>query len=160
MVTLAFAICWLPIHTLELLKYSGSSVFHNLLRSYPKVLYAIRAFTHALSYFNSCLNPYLYALLNRNFCFDLIDIMPTCFTHCTYDEIIQRKSSNLNTKPVSSVVTVHNDNPLSKRRDNDNDDDEDDDDEELFCFGQSKSTHVDVSCQAELLRPSIACSRM
>ena len=157
--TLAFAICWLPIHTLELLKYSDSSVFFNLLGSYPKVLYAIRAFTHALSYFNSCLNPYLYALLNRNFCFDLIGIMPACFTHCTY-EIVQRKSSNLNTKPASSAVTVHNESTLSKRDDNDNDDEEIDDEEELLCFGQTEATHVDASCQLGSRRPLTACSQI
>ena len=152
-VTLAFAICWLPIHTLELMMCSQSSLLHSLIRSYPKVLYAIRALTHALAYFNSCLNPYLYALLNRNFCFDLIDIIPCCFVCAKTKEIHKKKNSNLNT----NLASLFDDQPVSQARPNeDNDDDEEDDDEEdkLLHFSKLKSTNVDASCQVELLRLS------
>ncbi|UJR21441.1 hypothetical protein I4U23_024527 [Adineta vaga] len=64
--TLAFAICWLPIHILEILNCSQllSPLFH---KEHFYVLETIRMIAHALSYFNSCLNPFLYALLNKNY---------------------------------------------------------------------------------------------
>jgi hypothetical protein len=35
--------------------------------NHPSLLDAIRGIAHALSYFNSCLNPFLYALVNKEF---------------------------------------------------------------------------------------------
>jgi len=35
--------------------------------NFPTLLDVIRAIAHALSYFNSCLNPVLYALINKEF---------------------------------------------------------------------------------------------
>ncbi|CAF0969521.1 unnamed protein product [Didymodactylos carnosus] len=75
-VTLAFAICWLPIQTLELLKCTRSPLLLVFIH-YPKLLNRIRIISHALAYFNSCLNPCLYALLNRNFCADVVRLIPT-----------------------------------------------------------------------------------
>ncbi len=64
--TLAFALCWLPINILELLNCSQLlSEFY-----YTEHFYALntaRMIAHALSYFNSCLNPFLYALLNKSY---------------------------------------------------------------------------------------------
>ncbi|CAF1599222.1 unnamed protein product [Didymodactylos carnosus] len=74
-VTLVFAICWLPIQTLELLNCTKSPLLRTFSYRHPKLLNRIRIVSHALSYFNSCLNPYLYALLNRNFCADAINVI-------------------------------------------------------------------------------------
>jgi galanin receptor 2 len=63
--TCAFAICWLPIHTLELL--NCKRMLDTFYDNYPSLLDTSRAIAHALSYFNSCLNPVLYALINREF---------------------------------------------------------------------------------------------
>jgi hypothetical protein len=66
--TLAFALCWLPIHVLEIL--NCTQIISA--RFYYEHFYALntaRMIAHALSYFNSCLNPFLYALLNKSFFF-------------------------------------------------------------------------------------------
>ena len=91
---MAFAICWLPIHVLELMKCANASLLHELIQLYPKVLYSFRAFTHALAYFNSCLNPYLYALLNRNFCLDLVDVIPSWRPCCKQSAILEIGHTN------------------------------------------------------------------
>ena len=66
--TLAFALCWLPIHILEMLNCSqllDDSFYVN----HTEELDAARLIAHGLSYFNSCLNPFLYALLNQGYFF-------------------------------------------------------------------------------------------
>jgi hypothetical protein len=146
-VTLAFAICWLPIHVLELMKCADSSILYTLIRSYPKVLYTIRALTHALAYFNSCLNPYLYALLNRNFCFDLIDIIPSCLTCSKQSEILRSKNAHPNMNFILSTEMPSED--LFQKRQHHDDDDEEDDDDEIYYNEKAKQTNM--SCQIELL---------
>lgn len=93
--TLAFAICWLPIHVIELTKCVNPAGLTRLIDSYPQLLHSIRVFTHALAYLNSCLNPYLYALLNRNFCHDLATVFPCRQTCCksaeTNDKLAKMK---------------------------------------------------------------------
>ncbi|CAF0979606.1 unnamed protein product [Adineta ricciae] len=148
-VTLAFALCWLPIHILELMKCSKLSILYIVARSHPKVLYTIRAFAHALAYFNSCLNPYLYALLNRNFCFDLIGIIPTCLTCTKQSQKILMPDSNRNVRMTSTCVLSNE--SLHKKR-SDNDDDDDDDDEDMYCNNGNTQTDHTVNCQFELLR--------
>ncbi|CAF0723082.1 unnamed protein product [Adineta ricciae] len=64
--TLSFAICWLPIHVLEILNCS-QLLSPSLLERHVYILQIIRMIAHALSYFNSCLNPFLYALLNKTY---------------------------------------------------------------------------------------------
>ncbi|CAF3384516.1 unnamed protein product [Rotaria sp. Silwood1] len=143
-VTLAFAICWLPIHILELMKCANSSILYALIRSYPKVLYSIRAFTHALAYFNSCLNPYLYALLNRNFCCDLIDIIPTRFVrHCRM-RTLETNTSNPKEKYLSPTI-IPNETLLKQELHI-----HDVADDEIDYNEKAKLKTVDVSCQIEL----------
>ncbi|XP_016971787.1 allatostatin-A receptor [Drosophila rhopaloa] len=59
-VVLAFAICWLPIHVILVLKalnlYGGS---------HSSVI--IQIISHVVAYTNSCINPILYAFLSDNF---------------------------------------------------------------------------------------------
>ncbi|XP_037938682.1 allatostatin-A receptor [Teleopsis dalmanni] len=59
-VVLAFAICWLPIHVILVLKALGmySSTHVNVI---------IQIISHVLAYTNSCINPILYAFLSDNF---------------------------------------------------------------------------------------------
>ncbi|CAF1162280.1 unnamed protein product [Rotaria sp. Silwood1] len=140
-VTLAFAICWLPIHVLELMKCGKPQLLGSLIQSYPKVLYSIRAFTHALAYFNSCLNPYLYALLNRNFCIDLADIVPSWMSCCKQSITVENEHYNHGQK--LSTVILSNQIFLSKKYD---DPDEDDID-----YYEQKQTTNDASCRVELL---------
>ncbi len=64
--TLAFALCWLPIHILEILSRS-KLLSESFVEEYYYSLNTVRTIAHALSYFNSCLNPFLYALFNKNF---------------------------------------------------------------------------------------------
>ncbi|CAF1168204.1 unnamed protein product [Rotaria sp. Silwood1] len=63
--TCAFAICWLPIHTLELL--NCRQMLDEFYDNHTSLLETIRVIAHALSYFNSCLNPFLYAFFNPEF---------------------------------------------------------------------------------------------
>ncbi|CAF4039177.1 unnamed protein product [Rotaria sordida] len=143
-VTLAFAVCWLPIHILELMKCANSSILYALIQSYPVVLYSIRVFTHALAYFNSCLNPYLYALLNRNFCVDLMDIIPLRFIRHSRMRILETNTSNLKEKFLSPTV-IPNESSLKKELNNN----------DVAAHGidyneKPKSKTVDVSRQIEL----------
>ena len=64
--TLALALCWLPIHILELIHCSQllSDLFYA---KHLQFLTAARVIAHGLSYFNSCLNPILYAILNKSY---------------------------------------------------------------------------------------------
>jgi hypothetical protein len=136
-VTLAFAVCWLPIHILELMKCGNLEFLIKQIQKYPNILYSIRAFTHALAYFNSCLNPYLYALLNRNFCIDLVDIIPAWRPCCKQTHLIENNRENSTVK--------YSPNQVSKRKRFQNYDEEESD------FPESKQTTNDVSCQVELL---------
>ncbi|CAF3223124.1 unnamed protein product, partial [Rotaria sp. Silwood2] len=63
--TCAFAICWIPIHTLELL--NCRQMLDEFYNNHTSLLDTIRVIAHALSYFNSCLNPFLYAFFNPEF---------------------------------------------------------------------------------------------
>ena len=148
-VTLVFALCWLPIHILELMKCANLSILYVVAYSHPKVLYTIRAFAHALAYFNSCLNPYLYALLNRNFCFDLIDIIPTCLTCTKQSQKMFIPKANRNVRLTSTDVLS---NKNLRRKRSDNDDEDDDDDEDVYGNDGHAQTDRDVNCQFELLR--------
>ncbi len=138
------------------MKCANSSILYKLLGSYPKVLYTIRAISHALAYFNSCLNPYLYALLNRNFCYDLIGIIPSCFAPYKQSELLHTRTSLPMTKIVSSANTP--DEILIQRKvhrhHHDGDDDEDDDDYEydIVYHGKNRTVNIDASCQVDLLK--------
>ncbi|CAF5206861.1 unnamed protein product, partial [Rotaria magnacalcarata] len=143
-VTLAFAICWLPIHILELTKCGNSSYLNYLIDFYPKSLYSIRAFTHALAYFNSCLNPYLYAILNRNFCIDLADMIPSWMSCCKTIETNESENLSLTKK---GLPTALNQNIILKHY-HDHEEDKIDDHEH-------KLTTNDASCQVELFRKKV-----
>lgn len=104
-VTLAFAVCWLPIHILELMRCTNSQFLHTLIRSYPRLLYSFRAFTHALAYFNSCLNPYLYALLNRSFCIDLVDIIPSWRPCCPRVQTLEEEHTYFHRKSPATAAS-------------------------------------------------------
>ncbi|KAL8578159.1 hypothetical protein ACOMHN_051714 [Nucella lapillus] len=62
MVLLLFAVCWAPILTNNLLTAWGH--LHNLHHGYLKPM---RQAFFLMSYFNSCLNPIVYAFFSRNF---------------------------------------------------------------------------------------------
>ncbi|XP_004529763.1 allatostatin-A receptor-like isoform X2 [Ceratitis capitata] len=59
-VVLAFAICWLPIHLILVMK---------ALEWYPATHTSVisQIISHVLAYMNSCINPILYAFLSDNF---------------------------------------------------------------------------------------------
>jgi hypothetical protein len=64
--TLAFALCWLPIHVIELL-HCSQFLSNSFYSEHKHMLNAARIISHGLSYFNSCLNPFLYAILNKSY---------------------------------------------------------------------------------------------
>ncbi|XP_053949839.1 allatostatin-A receptor-like [Anastrepha ludens] len=59
-VVLAFAICWLPIHVILVLKALDMYASTHL-------TVIIQIISHVLAYTNSCINPFLYAFLSENF---------------------------------------------------------------------------------------------
>ena len=59
----SFAICWFPIHLIEIL--NCFEIFDEFYSEHNQFLDAIRTISHALSYSNSCLNPFLYAFYHR-----------------------------------------------------------------------------------------------
>jgi hypothetical protein len=64
--TLVFALCWLPIHILELL-YCSQLLSNSFYLNHVDLLTIARVIAHGLSYFNSSLNPLLYAILNKGY---------------------------------------------------------------------------------------------
>lgn len=147
--TLAFAICWFPIHILELMRCANSTILLKIFQSHPKFLYGIRAVAHALAYLNSCLNPYLYALLNRNFCFDLLGVLPTCVGHWKESKLLHPPVTNI----LSTTNTHHEISIRKKVFDEEEDDEEDDEiDYEVFYQNRNSAGNVDVACQVNLLR--------
>ncbi|RXN07492.1 C3a anaphylatoxin chemotactic receptor-like protein [Labeo rohita] len=59
-VIVAFFLCWLPYHTVDLIiMYGVESISEAAVAVYP--------LTMSLAYFNSCLNPILYVFMGRNF---------------------------------------------------------------------------------------------
>jgi hypothetical protein len=125
------------------MRCAHSARLNKLIESYPKILYSIRAFTHALAYFNSCLNPYLYALLNRNYCINLVDIIPSWCPCCKHTQTLENGHSYSHSK-LSRKILSPNQILLSKKYLNDDDDDDDDDD-------HHQQPTNDLSCQVELL---------
>jgi hypothetical protein len=122
------------------MRCGNSSLLNTLIELYPKVLYSIRAFTHALAYFNSCLNPYLYAILNRNFCIDLVDIIPSWRICCNQPQILENEHSTRYVKSSTNQII------LTNKYQNHAEDEEDELD-----YHEQKQTTNDVSCQVELL---------
>jgi hypothetical protein len=60
-VVCAFAICWLPIHIILVMKSL------NMYQVVSKTLVAFQIISHVLAYTNSCINPILYCFLSENF---------------------------------------------------------------------------------------------
>ena len=72
-VVIVFAVCWFPIHTLNL--WMRLSEYFPY--SYPT--YIFKVFAHTLSYANSCVNPFVYAFMGENFKKYLKKAFPICF---------------------------------------------------------------------------------
>ena len=134
--TLAFAICWFPIHILELMRCAHSTILLKIFQSHPKFLYGIRAMAHALAYLNSCFNPYLYALLNRSFCFDLLGV-------------VHWKQSKLLHPPVTNI---HHEISIRKKILDEEDEEDYEIDYEVLYQNRNSAGNVDVACQVNLLR--------
>ena len=63
-VILAFALCWLPLHAMNFwIRFDPCfSSYHN-----NQGVIAFYAFAQGLAYFNSCVNPFVYAFMGGNF---------------------------------------------------------------------------------------------
>ena len=60
-VVLLFALCWLPVHVINLwMKFD---------KNFPRtdVMYVIKICAHTLSYANSCVNPFVYSYAGEGF---------------------------------------------------------------------------------------------
>ncbi|XP_077978928.1 G-protein coupled receptor 54-like [Glandiceps talaboti] len=60
-VILIFAVCWLPVHIMNILVIVANISPDNL------TIYAFQLFGNCLSYANSCVNPIVYAFMSENF---------------------------------------------------------------------------------------------
>ncbi|XP_046555665.1 G-protein coupled receptor 54-like [Haliotis rubra] len=74
-VVILFASLWLPIHAFSLAYH-----FHP---KFPKtqVLYNIKLIAHTLSFFNSCVNPFVYAFMGDGFRRAFRKSFPSCTRH-------------------------------------------------------------------------------
>ncbi len=72
-VVVVFALCWFPIHTLNL--WMRLSAYFP----YSYSTYIFKVFAHTLSYANSCVNPFVYAFMGENFRKYLKKAFPICF---------------------------------------------------------------------------------
>lgn len=123
------------------MKCGHSTILISLSQSHPRLLYCIRAFTHALAYFNSCLNPYLYALLNRNFCCDLMEVIPSCFIRQSPVVAGQTRTSHFRDRYLLPTI-IPNESFMKQKTYIE---------EETNCDEGMKPNTVDVGCQIELL---------
>ena len=116
------------------MKCDNSSLLDGLISKYPRILYSIRAFTHALAYFNSCLNPYLYAAMNRHFRIDLADILPSWVSPCEHLKRSKNSRYHHGRKLSSPKFLSHQ--TLEEKYD--------------FDYHEQSPTIMDVSCPVEL----------
>lgn len=73
-IAVAFAVCWLPWHVVNLLadfEYEG-------LRD-PKHFYAVFGASHIMAMSSACINPVLYGWLNTNLRRELVEVLPPIF---------------------------------------------------------------------------------
>ena len=73
-IAVAFAVCWLPWHVVNLLadfEYEG-------LRE-PTHFYAVFGASHIMAMSSACINPVLYGWLNTNLRRELVDFLPPIF---------------------------------------------------------------------------------
>ncbi|XP_054767373.2 G-protein coupled receptor 54-like [Lytechinus pictus] len=60
-VVIVFAVCWFPIYVVNL--------WFRFDRNFPQTnfMYGVKVFAHLLTYANSCVNPFVYSFMGRNF---------------------------------------------------------------------------------------------
>lgn len=72
-VVVVFAICWFPAHTMHYCIYYR----HDMFQTFSPYLVL---FAFWVSHANSCANPYLYIILNKNFRRAFLDLLKKCFS--------------------------------------------------------------------------------
>ncbi|CAF0958061.1 unnamed protein product [Brachionus calyciflorus] len=59
-----FAVCYLPIHILNILRFTGAKFLEDTLGKYLRIIFQT---AHILVYVNSCINPLIYNFMSDNF---------------------------------------------------------------------------------------------
>lgn len=111
-VVMLFAICWAPIHAINLWNDVDPNYPHN-----AKYIYVIRMFCLILAYSNSCVNPVVYALAGNSFqvyfrqiCYTRprgkqeVASTKTNYTHSMHRQ--GRRTSNLQTEMISMTANT------------------------------------------------------
>ena len=92
-VVVVFAVCWFPIHTLNLWMRLAVDF------PYSYATYIFKVFAHTLSYANSCVNPFVYAFMGENFRKYLKKAFPVCFETNSVDSVEDARTGVRTTAP-------------------------------------------------------------
>lgn len=107
LIILMFAICWFPIHVVN--------IYTKVYPEFPKTeaMFIIKVLAHTLSYTNSCLNPIIYAFLNDIFRKSFLKTFPfvSKFSVCMYRNTEEQPENSRYTNMVDQAIQASTNDP-------------------------------------------------
>ena len=115
-----FFLCWAPITINNILVGFG-----KLPNANEGILWHLRMYFSVLSYFNSCLNPIVYAFMSRNFREGFKISISACLNRDKLSDVVNKKRKSLASYPRQTTETIVNQMQLERlsRSQNENQDD-------------------------------------
>ena len=88
-VVTTFAVCWLPLHTIQLVMIFFS--FESFVTY--NIIYIVKIVAHMFSYSNSAVNPFIYAFMSNDFRRSFKETFASCFCCKKYLQQFRRYST-------------------------------------------------------------------